>query len=171
MKVSILALLTVCALTFAARAEDVTAKISDVHLCCKKCVGLAEKAVATVHGAKAVADMDAGTVTITASDKTTAQKAADALVAKGFFGTSSDVTIDATTGAKDAKVKTIEIKDLHLCCDKCVKAVDKTVKAVPGVTGDTASKGATSFTVTGDFNDKDVMTALQKEGLTGKVTE
>ena len=63
------------------------------------------------------------------------------------------------------------ITDLHLCCGKCVSAVHKTVSAVPGVTGDTATKGAKSFDVTGDFNDKDVMDALQKAGLTGKVTD
>ena len=39
---------------------------------------------------------------------------------------------------------------------------------VSGVTGDTAAKGAESFTVTGDFNDADVFAALQKAGLTGK---
>jgi hypothetical protein len=37
------------------------------------------------------------------------------------------------------------------------------------VTGNTAAKGAKSFTVTGDFNDKQVFDALQKAGLTGKV--
>ena len=156
-------------LALAARAEDVTAKISDVHLCCGKCVKIAQKTVASVDGAKATVDKDAGTITITAPDKATAQKATDALSGAGFFGTSTDVTLDASTGAKDTKVQTLEIKDLHLCCDSCVKAVDKCVKAVPGVTGDTAAKGATSFTVTGDFNDKAVMDALQKEGLTGKV--
>jgi hypothetical protein len=170
MKILITSLAAVFALAIAAQAEDVTAKISNVHLCCKKCVTLAEKSVDGVTGAKATVDKDAGTVSIAAPDKATAQKAADALVADGFFGTSSDVTLNADTGAKDEKVKSLEIKGLHLCCDKCVKAVDKTVMAVPGVTGQTAKKGAETFTVTGDFNAKDLMAALQKEGLTGKVT-
>ena len=45
------------------------------------------------------------------------------------------------------------------------------VQRVNGVTGNTATKGATSFEVTGDFNEKDVMAALQKNGLTGHVAQ
>jgi hypothetical protein len=47
--------------------------------------------------------------------------------------------------------------------------VDHAVKSVAGVKEQTATKGAKSFEVTGDFNDQEVFTALQKEGLTGKV--
>jgi copper chaperone CopZ len=168
MKLFLATILTAFALVVAAQAEDVTAKISDVHLCCDSCVKGVAKATGGVAGLTAVADKDAGTVTLTGPDKATVQKGADALVAAGYFGTTSDVTLDASTGAKDAKVQTLEIKGLHLCCNKCVKAVDKAVKSVPGVTGQNATKNAESFTVTGDFNDKEVFAALQKAGLTGK---
>jgi hypothetical protein len=40
---------------------------------------------------------------------------------------------------------------------------------VPGVTGNTATKGARSFTVSGEFNDTEALNALQKAGLTGQV--
>jgi hypothetical protein len=43
------------------------------------------------------------------------------------------------------------------------------VKSVAGVKEQTAVKGAKSFEVTGDFNDQEVIEALQKEGLSGKV--
>jgi copper chaperone CopZ len=155
-------------LTLAAYAEDSTAKISDVHLCCHSCVTGVEKAVSAVPGVKADVDKDAGTVTLTSADKASLQKAADALTAAGYFGTSTDVKLDASTGAKDAKVQTLKITGVHLCCGKCVKAVDAAVKSVPGVTGDDAKKNAESFTVTGDFNDQAVFAALQKAGLTGK---
>jgi copper chaperone CopZ len=168
MKLFLTTLLTVCTLTLAARADDVTAKISDVHLCCNSCVKGVDKAVADVPGVKAVSDKDASTVTLTGPDKASLQKAADALVAAGYFGTSSDVMLTSMTGAKDQKVQTLKITGVHLCCPKCVKAVDKVVKGVPGVTGEDATKGAESFTVTGDFNDKAVFDALQKAGLTGK---
>ncbi len=161
-------ILTAFALAIAAQAEDVTAKISDTHLCCDNCVKGVAKATAGISGLTAVADKDAGTIMLTGPDKATVQKGADALVAAGYFGTSSDVTMDASTGAKGAKVQTLEIKGVHLCCNKCVKAVDKAVKSVPGVTGQNATKNAESFTVTGDFNDKEVFDALQKAGLTGK---
>jgi hypothetical protein len=49
--------------------------------------------------------------------------------------------------------------------------VSKALGDVSGVTGNTATKGAKSFTVNGDFNDKEVFAALQKAGLTGQVAK
>lgn len=157
-------------LTVSAGAADVTVTITDVHLCCGSCVKGVAKAVADVNGLTAKADEDAGTVTLTGPDTETVQKGADALVAAGFFGKCSDSTIkiNAKTGAKDQKVQSIKIEGLHLCCGKCVKAVNEVLAKVPGVTGNTAAKGAKTFEVTGDFNDKDVFDALQKAGLTGQ---
>jgi copper chaperone CopZ len=173
MKTTLVSIAMALALAVSVRAADVTVTISDVHICCGSCVKGIQKVVGTVDGAKADVSEDDGTIKITAPDTATVQKTADALVAAGFFGTSSDpsIKINADTGAKGQKVQTMTISDLHLCCGKCVTAVHKTVSSVPGVTGDTAAKNVKSFTVTGDFNDKDVMDALQKAGLTGKVTD
>jgi copper chaperone CopZ len=168
MKLPLITLAASVALAISALADDYTAKISDVHLCCGKCVKGAEKAVNSVAGAKGVASKDDGTVVITAPDKDTAQKAADALVGAGFFGSSDAVKIDATTGAKNEKVKSLEIKGVHLCCNSCVKGLDKALKNVSGVTSHTGKAGDASITVEGDFVDKDVFDALQKAGFTGK---
>jgi len=46
--------------------------------------------------------------------------------------------------------------------------VNEVLSSVPGVTGNTAAKGAKSFEVTGNFNDKDLFDALQKAGFTGQ---
>jgi len=156
------------ALSLTARAADVT--LTDVHICCGSCVKGIDKAVATVDGLTDKADEDASTITLTAADTATLQKGVDALTTAGFFGKSSDpsIKVNADTGAKNQKVQTITITGLHLCCGKCVKAVNQILGGVPGVTGNTAAKGATSFDVTGDFNDKDVFDALQKGGLTGQ---
>jgi copper chaperone CopZ len=152
-----------------ASAADSQAKITDVHLCCKSCVTGVETAIEKVPGVKAEVDQDAHTVTLTGPDKATLQKATDALVAAGYFGKSSDPTlkIAAKSGAKGQKVQSLKVEGVHLCCGKCVKAVDHAVKSVPGVKEQTAVKGAKSFEVTGDFNDQEVFTALQKEGLSG----
>ena len=165
----ILATITL-ALTLAARAADLTVSITEVHLCCPSCVKGVAKAVADVPGLTAKADQDSGTVTLTGPDAATVQKGADALVAGGYFGTSSDATIklNADGGAKNQKVQSLKIEGVHLCCGKCVKAVSAALGTVSGVTGNTAAKGAKSFEVTGDFNDKDVLDALQKAGLTGQ---
>src|SRR5215467_8267891 len=132
MKFTFIPLVAVLALTLAARAE-VSSKISDVHLCCKGCVNGVEKAVGEVDGAKAAIDADAGTVTLSGPDAATVQKAADAMVKAGYFGKSDgSAKLDSSTGAVGQNVKTLKIEGAHLCCGKCVKAVDRAVKAVPG---------------------------------------
>jgi hypothetical protein len=49
--------------------------------------------------------------------------------------------------------------------------VDEALKSVSGVKSHTAVKGAKSFDVSGDFNDKEVFSALQKAGLAGKAAK
>jgi copper chaperone CopZ len=170
MKNLIVTAIAVFALTLAVGAGEVSTKLTDVHLCCPSCVKGVKKAVDAVQGVTATANQDEGTVTLTGPDSATVQKAADALVAAGYFGKSSDpaIKLNAETGAQGKNVKSLEVENVHLCCGKCVKAVNTALGEVKGVTGNTAAKGATSFTVTGDFNDKDVFGALQKSGLTGK---
>ena len=173
MKNSLASIMIAGALTLSAPAADVTAKISAVHLCCQSCVKGVEKAVGEVPGATASIDKDAGTVSLTGPDTATVQKAADALVAAGYFGKSSDarVKLAADTGAKGKRVETLKLEGVHLCCGKCVSTVDKAVKSVSGVKGHTAVKNAKAFEVTGNFNDKEVVDALHSAGLTGKVAK
>ena len=166
-------LLTALALPLAARAADTTAKISGVHLCCQGCVSGVEDAVGKVSDVKATVDQDEGTVTLSGPDVATVQKGANALVAAGYYGKSSEESIKIVneTGATGKMVKSVKLEGAHLCCPKCVKAVDKAVTSVPGTKTQTATKGAKTFEVTGDFNDKELMTALQKEGLAAKIVK
>jgi copper chaperone CopZ len=154
----------------AAQAGEVSAKLSGVHLCCPSCVKGVNKAVEGVQGVTATANQEQGIVTLTGPDTAAVQKAADALVAAGYYGKSSDpaIKLNGETGAKGKNVKSLEVENVHLCCGKCVKAVTTALGDVKGVTGNTATKGAKSFTVTGNFNDKEVFSALQKNGLTGQ---
>jgi copper chaperone CopZ len=173
MKIALASLLSACALALPVQAADMTAKISHVHLCCKSCVTGVEKAVGTVDGVTASVDKDAGTVTLTGSNAQTVQKAADALIAAGYYGISSEpkIKINNHSGAEGKKVQSLQVNGVHLCCGKCVTAVDEAVKSVSGVKSHTAVKNAKSFEVTGDFNDKEVFTALQKAGLAGKTSK
>ena len=158
-------------LTLTAAAADTTVTLSDVHLCCPKCVTGVATAIAPVTGAKAVCDMSAKTVVLTAPDKDTLQKAVNALTAAGYFGKSSDnsIKVDAATGAPDGKVTTLEVTGVHNCCNPCVTAINGAIAKVPGITSSTVKANATSFTVAGDFNAKALFDELQKAGLTGKV--
>ena len=155
--------------TASVRADSTSVEIKDVHLCCQSCVKGVQAAVKPVTGVTASCDQDAGTVSLTGPDAASVQKATDALVAAGYYGksSSSDIKVNASTGAKGEKVQSLKVEGVHLCCGKCVKSVNEALAKVPGVAGNTATKGAKSFTVTGDFKDTDVFDALQKAGLTG----
>ena len=45
----------------------------------------------------------------------------------GSFSARDDAAIKVkdTSGAKDAKVESLDVEDVHLCCKKCVTAVNK----------------------------------------------
>jgi copper chaperone CopZ len=173
MKSILLSTFVMAALTFSVQAADQTVKLTDVHICCQSCVKGVQKAIANVGGLAANADMDDKTVTLTGPDNATLQKGVDALTAAGYYGKSSDpaIKVNGETGAKDKKVQTMKVENVHLCCGKCVKSVNLVLGSVSGVTTNTATKGATSFTVSGDFNEKEAMDALQKAGLTGHVAD
>jgi periplasmic mercuric ion binding protein len=173
MKTFIASVLVALGLSFSAHAAEFSTKVSNVHLCCQGCVRAVEKAVAETKGVTAVADQETETVTLTGPDKNVVQKAADALVAAGYYGKSSDSSIKlaSESGAKGKNVQSLKLEGVHLCCGKCVSVLDKAVKAVPGVKEHTAKKNAESFEVTGDFNDQQVIEALQKAGLAAKVAK
>lgn len=154
-------------------AADRSIEIKGVHLCCKGCSGAVEKAVAKIPGATVKVDKDSGTVTLSGADPATVQGAADAMVAAGFFGTCSDPDVKLPTGggAKGKKVRSLTVQGVHLCCGECVSAVEKAIAKVEGAKAHTAVKGAKSFEVTGSFNDKQLMQALEKEGLSGTVAK
>ncbi len=169
MKTKLLVLAFAAALVPAARA-DFTVTLSHVHLCCNSCVKGVAKATTPIAGVAAESDKDAETITITAPDKATAQKAVDAIVAAGYFGVASDpaIKVDASTGAKDEWVDSLTVNGVHLCCNSCVEAVNDALAKVPGVKENTAKKNAGSFEVTGKFDAKAVFAALQAAGLTGR---
>lgn len=155
------------------RAQDTIVKLSGVHLCCKSCVTGIEKAIGTVPGVTASADKDKGTVTITAPNDAVAQKALNAMIAAGYYGISSHEKVRSSghSGAPDAKVKSVTVTGVHLCCGKCAKAANGAATSVPGVKTSNAEKGAPSFTVTGDFNGRDLAMALEKAGMHGKIAK
>lgn len=161
MKTTTLASALILALHFAALADS-SIVLTGVHNCCKKCdTGIIE-AVAKVEGA--TAQTEKGKVTITAKDEETAKKGAASLVSNGYFG--KGATAPTVT---DAKVTSATVSGVHLCCGKCVTAVETAVKAVAGVSGLDATKGAKSFKVEGDFSTKELASSLNKNGFSGDI--
>ena len=170
-KLTIASLVAALALVVSAQA-DTSVKLSNVHLCCNSCVKGVEKAAGSVTGSTVVVDKDAGTATITAADKETVQKTVNAIVKAGYFGTSSDdsIKVMASKGS-DAKVSSLKIEGVHLCCKKCVKGVNAALENVTGYKSTDAVEKMDSFTITGDVSPKDVMAALNKAGFAGTVAK
>src|SRR5689334_19682837 len=95
----------------AAHAADSTVTLSGVHLCCGSCVKGVSAAVASMSDVKATCDAPASTVTLTAPDQATLQKAVDSLVAAGYYGKSSDaaIKVEDKTNAPDGKVTSLKV--------------------------------------------------------------
>jgi len=167
---SAVAFLAIAADAPAPAPATVSVTLSDVHLCCNNCVTGVNTALKPLAGVTAVSDQAKKTVAISAPDKATAQKAVDALLAAGYFGASSDtgIKVNADTGAKSEKVGSLEVTNVHLCCAKCVTGVKDALKNLPGYADSNPAPKGTTFTITGAFNAKDAMTALQKAGFDGK---
>ena len=161
MKLS-LTLSALLTLTAASLFAESTLTVEGVHNCCKKCADGITSAVAKVEGASATAEK--GTVKITAKDDATAQKAAASLVSNGYFGKGAQAP-----EVQGQSVKSATVEGVHLCCGKCVTAVEKAVTSVKGVTSHNAEKGAKSFKVEGDFNTKELAEALNKSGFNGSI--
>src|SRR6185437_7898346 len=100
-------------------AAETKVTIEKTHLCCGSCVKGAQKAVTSVEGCKAACDQKAGTITITAPDDATAQKAVNALVEAGYYGAATGATLKDESGAPAGKVTSLNVSGIHNCCQKC----------------------------------------------------
>ena len=69
-----------------AKRPEIQVKLTGVHLCCQGCVNAVDAALRSVEGVNSLCDMENGTVTLTASDISVAQKALDAVADAGFYG-------------------------------------------------------------------------------------
>jgi copper chaperone CopZ len=152
------------------RAET-KVELKGVHLCCGGCVKGVADAIKSVDGAKAVCDRPSKTVTITAPDDATAQKALDALAAAGYTGDTGnkELTIKDDSDAPPGKVQSLTLTGVHNCCQACCKAIKAAVKKVDGVKDDTAKPKSDTFEVTGDFDAGEVVKALSAAGFHVKV--
>lgn len=156
-------------LSAGARAET-TVELKGTHLCCGACVKAVGDTLKGIEGVTGKCDPKAKTVTITAKDEATAQKAIDALAAAGFHGTidSDKVKVHEDSGVKAGKVKTLTVTNVHNCCPACTRAIKTSLKKVEGVTGDTVKAKADTFEVTGDFDAAAVIKALNDAGFHAK---
>jgi periplasmic mercuric ion binding protein len=154
----------------AARAET-KVELKNVHLCCPMCKSAVEGILKKTDASDVVADTKAKTVTFTTKDDAAAKKALQALADGGFQGDTGnkDLAIPDDSGVEKGKVKTLTVTGVHDCCGQCNGILQKTLKGVDGVTGNTAKAKSDTFEVTGDFDAVEVIKALNAAGFHVKV--
>jgi periplasmic mercuric ion binding protein len=164
------AALALALLAGAGRAE-VKVEVKNVHLCCRACITAVNDTLKTIDGVKGVCNQKGKTVTLTATDAATIQKAVDALATAGFHGTpdNKDITVKDDSGAEKGKVQKLTLTGVHNCCGACNTAIKSTLKKVEGVKTDTAKAKNGEFEVTGEFDAQDVVKALNAAGFHVKV--
>lgn len=158
-------------LAFGAARAETKVELKNVHLCCPACVKAVGDTLKKIDGVTGVCNQAGKTVTLTAADAATIQKAVDALAAVGFHGApdSKDITVKDDSGAEKGKVKSVTLTGVHNCCGACNRAIKATLKKVEGVKADTAKAKNSEFEVTGDFDAQDVIKALNAAGFHVKV--
>jgi copper chaperone CopZ len=156
-----------------ARADKVEMK--GAHVCCPQCVKLAKEALAKVDGvSEGDADKEAKTITFTAKDEKAAAAGIKALVDNGFFGTATkdgkDLKVEGATVKKGTKSDSVTVKDVHVCCGQCKKAIEGLFKdAKVSYEGSKAVKDVKIESK--DLDAADVIDVLRKAGFNGTVAK
>ena len=167
----LLALGTLVLVSGVAAGAETKVELKGTHLCCPQCVRAVGDILKKVDGVTGTCDQKAGTVTLTAKDDATAQKALDALAAGGFHGTTDnkELKVKDDSGVAKGKVKTLTLEGVHNCCGACNRAINTAVGKVTGVTGNTAKVKSDTFDVTGDFDAEELVKVLNAAGYHVKV--
>jgi hypothetical protein len=168
-------LLSVLALTASASAET-TLTMTGVHNCCGSCARGITKAGSIGEGVTIDVPEKSTTVTITSKKKGDAMKAAEAIIAAGYFGkieggepASKSTSKPATAAKPEAKMTKATVSGVHLCCKKCEVAAANAVKTVSGIKKSDIVAKATSFTVEGEFTKSELASALNAAGFAGDI--
>lgn len=167
-------LLSILALTASVHAET-TLTMTGVHNCCGSCAKGITKAGSIGEGVTIDVPDKSTTVTITSKKKGDAMKAAEAIIAAGYYGKieggepSKTASKPAAAAKPEAKMTKATVSGVHLCCKKCEVAAANAVKTVPGITKSDIVAKATSFTVEGEFTKSELASALNAAGFAGDI--
>jgi mercuric ion binding protein len=148
-------------------------QLQGVHLCCRGCTDAIAIALKGMPGVAFQCDMEHGIVTLTAKDNAVAQQALDAIADAGLHGETGDahLAIKPEPSIPSGKIQRLKVSGIHNCCQLCTEAIQGAIKSVPGITGDTARPGKTSFEVIGNFAADELLRALNAAGFHAKVSE
>jgi copper chaperone CopZ len=164
-RISLMAAVCLTMLAGLVQAET-TVELKKTHMCCGACVKAANKVLETA-GVKGEASQEDSSIRFTAADEKAAQKVLDDLAAAGFHGETGSATLKSpnNSGAPDGKVTSLTLKGIHNCCGQCNTKIKATLKKVQGVESDDLKVRETTFTVTGNFDAKALVKALNEAGF------
>jgi copper chaperone CopZ len=154
----------------AGQAASTSVEVKGPHICCKQCVNVVAGILKKVDGVSDVkSDVKTKMVTFTAKDDKAAQAGVMALVHGGFFGS-------ATEGGKEMKLTmpalekgkadVVTVKDVHVCCGACEKAITNIFKDSKVTFGDTRPQKTVRIEGK-DLDRAEVMETLHKTGFSG----
>jgi copper chaperone CopZ len=152
-------------------AADV--EVKGPHICCKQCVSAVNKILGAVDGVNNVKpDIKGKSVTFVAKDEAAAKAGIKALVAGGFFGSATcdgkELKVDAPAPAKGEQVKSIQVKNVHACCQQChtaIRALFKDAKVTIEGTG-----AQRTVTIEGPGLERSaVIETLRSKGFNGNI--
>jgi copper chaperone CopZ len=103
-------------------------EVKGPHICCPQCVKVVGQILKKVDGVSDVkADRESKTVTFTAKDDNAAKAGFVALIEGGFYGKATadgkELKSGLTAYKKGTKADVITVKDVHVCCGACQKAI------------------------------------------------
>jgi copper chaperone CopZ len=158
----------------AAPVRAAKVEITGVHLCCKRCVTMANECLSKVEGvSEAKADQKTKTITFTSKDEKTTTAAIAALMAAGYYGKvthdGGDVDVTTNGGPRPGdKANVVTIKNVHICCGACQKALTGLFKN--NKVTFSGSGAIKDVSISGKNLDKaEVLETLKKGGFWGKV--
>lgn len=166
----VVAALTLGALSAGQALAD-SVEVKGPHICCKQCVNAVGKILSDVAGVSdAKCDIKGKTVTFTAKDEAAAKAGVAALVKGGFAGTvtrdGKALKVDLPAVAKGDKVGSVTVKDVHVCCPACQKAINGLFKDSK-VTYEGSGAQRTVIVTGGELYRGSVVEALRKAGFNG----
>jgi periplasmic mercuric ion binding protein len=169
-------LLTLVATGLLVSAQKTTeVSVKGVHLCCESCSDGADSALEGIKGvSQAANDRKAKTITFQAESKEAALEGLKSLAKEGFYGTATygkeELKWPESGAKKGAKVPTVVIESVHLCCGACVTGVKEALAKLEGSPDIEVDRKAQRITVKGkDLDEVAVISALNKAGFFGTV--
>ena len=155
----------------AGQASGGKVEVKGPHICCKQCITVVNKLLGTVAGvSEVVPDNKTRTVTFAAKDETAAKAGLKALVDGGFFGSATlegkELKVDVAAPKKGEKADVVTVKDVHVCCGACQKAI-KNLFTGAEITYEGKGPQKAVRIAGKDLDAGDVVEALRKAGFNG----